>query len=236
MMKAARDTFAAPELYLLGAAFGGDVLFGLPEKQIYQLQGEEVFKEAHDRLIEKELLTPEGKITKAGAIVIQTVQYYHQSEKYVRIHNLMFAFRAQDEDELILLVELEERGHYQLRVISKAIVLTLLSKHFPLLLREPHEQEKTFIKEELSHEERRETESFEPEKTLMNLEFFHLKAEPRDKSNANYYQQWLAFAKDEKLIMVDTVNKKYYHASQYWFLKMLFDEMDFPYKGEKVNG
>ena len=112
MMKAARDTFTAPELYLLGAAFGGDVLFGLPEKESYQLQGEEVFKEAHDRLIEKELLTPEGKITKAGAIVIQAVQYYHQSEKYVRIHNLMFAFRAQDEDELILLVELEERGHY----------------------------------------------------------------------------------------------------------------------------
>ncbi len=236
MMKASTDTFTAPELYLLAAAFGGNVLFGLPEKQIYQLQGEEIFKEAHERLIEKELLTPEGKITKAGAIVIQAVEYYHQSEKYVRIHNLMFAFRAQDEDELILLVELEERGNYQLRVISKAIVLTLLSKHFPLLLREPYEQEKSFLKEELSHQERREIESFEPGKTLMNLEFFHLKAEPRDKFNANYYQQWLAFTKDEKLIMVDAVNKKYYHASQYWFLKMLFDEMDFPYKGEKLNG
>ena len=79
-------------MYLLAAAFGGNILFGLPEKQIYQLQGKEVFKEAHERLIEKELLTPEGKITKAGAIVIQAVEYYHQSEKYVRIHNLMFAF------------------------------------------------------------------------------------------------------------------------------------------------
>ncbi|MBO1915175.1 DUF5081 family protein, partial [Microvirga sp. 3-52] len=64
----------------------------------------------------------------------------------------------------------------------------------------------------------------------MNLEYFHLDEEPRDISNPAYYQQWLIFTKNEKLIMVDPVNKNYYHASQYWFLKILFDEMEFPYK------
>ncbi|WP_066074057.1 DUF5081 family protein [Neobacillus soli] len=48
----------------------------------------------------------------------------------------------------------------------------------------------------------------------MNLEFFHLKEEQREQMNANYYQQWLIFTKDEKLIMVNPVDKKYYHASQ----------------------
>jgi len=66
-MKKSTDTFTVPELYLLAAAFGGNVLFGLPEKQIYQLRGEEVFKEAHERLIEKEIITADGKITKGGS-------------------------------------------------------------------------------------------------------------------------------------------------------------------------
>jgi hypothetical protein len=233
MMEPSTDTFSVAELYLLAAAFGGNVLFGLPEKEIFQLKGEELFKEAHHRLIEKEIITPDGKITKTGAIVIRTIEFYHQSEKFVRVNNLMFAFREREKDEVIVLVELEEQGHYQLRVTSKALILKMLSEHFPLIVREPAEKEKTFLKVELSHLERREMEKFEPEHMFMNLEFFHLKEKPRDKFNSNYYQQWIVFTKEEKLIMVDAVNKKYYHASQYWFLKVLFDEMDFPYKEAK---
>lgn len=232
-MTTSTDTFNAPELYLLASAFGGNVLFGLPEKQTFQLMGEEIFKEAHGRLIEKGILTEEGKITKGGAIVIQAIEYYHQSEKYVRINNLMFAFREKEADELVLLVELEEKDQYQLRVVSKAIILKKMMDSIPLILREPQKTEKTFLKNELSNQERREMESFEPESMFMNLEIFHLKQVPRDRYNPNYYQQWLIFTKDERLIMVDTVKKKYYHASQYWFLELLFEEMDFPYKEEK---
>jgi hypothetical protein len=232
-MEQSTDTFSAAELYLLAAAFGGNVLFGLPEKEVFQLKGEEIFKEAHDRLIEKNIITPEGKITKSGALVIQTIEFYHQSKKYVRINNLLFAFRERESNEVIVLVELEKQGSYQLRVTSKASLLKMLSEQFPVVVREPVEIEKAFIKVELSHQERRETESYEPEEMFMNLEFFHLKEEHKDRFNWHYYQQWLIFTKNEKLIMVDTVNKKYYHASQYWFLKVLFDEMDFPYKEAK---
>ncbi len=229
-MRPSADVFTAPELYLLAAAFGGNVLFGLPEKEIFQLKGEDVFKEAHEQLMEKGIITVDGKITKNGAIIIQTVEFYYQSEKYVRINNLMFAFRDKESDELIVLVETEQPGRYQLRVTSKAIVLKILVEQFPLIVREPSEKEKSFLKIELSNQERRETESFEPEQMFMNLEFFHLKEEHKDRFNWHYYQQWLVFTKDEKLMMVDSVNKKYYHASQYWFLKVLFDELDFPYK------
>lgn len=234
-MKLATYTFTAPELYLIAAAFGGNVLFGLPSKEIYQLKGGEVFKEAYERLIEKKILTEEGKLTETGTVIIRTVELYYKSEKYVRINNLMFAFRDKKHDELIVLIEFEDH-HYELRVISKALVLRLLTETFPVMLREPEEKEKTFLKEELSHREKREMETFEPEPMLMNLEFFHLKEEPQDENNAAYYQQWLVFTKDEKLIMVDTVQQKYYHASQYWFLKILFDELDFPYKEVKANG
>jgi hypothetical protein len=233
MIEQPTDTFSAAELYLLAAAFGGTVLFGLPEKKMYQLKGEEVFKEAHDRLIEKKIITPEGKITKSGALVIQTMEFYHQSKKYVRLNNLLFAFRERERDEVIVLAELERQGHYQLRITSKASLLKMLSEKFPVVVREPFETEKAFLKKELSNQERRETENFEPEEMFMNLEFFHLNEEHKDQFNWHYYQQWLIFTKNEKLIMVDTVNKKYYHASQYWFLKVLFDEMDFPYKEAK---
>ncbi|ULT57359.1 DUF5081 family protein [Neobacillus drentensis] len=229
-MSSSTDVFTTPELYLLAASFGGNVLFGLPEKEIFQLQGEEVFKVAHEQLRDKGIIAGDGKITKNGAIIIQTVENYHQSKKYVRINNLMFAFREKESDELIVLVETAEQGQYQLRVTSKAIMLKMLCEHFPLIIREPAEKETTFLKKDISNHERREIESFEPEEMLMNLEFFHLKEEHRDQFNWHYYQQWLIFTKVEKLIMVDTVNKRYYHASQYWFLKVLFDELDFPYK------
>ncbi len=224
-----KDTFTAPELYLLAAAFGGKVLFGLPEKEIYQLKGDGVFQEAYQRLIDKEILTVEGKLTRGGAFIIQAVEKYHQSKKYVRINNLMFAFQEKDEDELILLIEMEDSDHYQMRILSKAIVLKMLSDEIPLILREPKEEEKNFLRKELLHQQRHEVEEYEPEKMFMNLELFHLEEEPQNKYNQKYYQQWFIFTKDGKLIMVDVMNKKYYHASQYWFLKILFDEMDFPY-------
>ncbi len=233
MSNVSTDTFNVPELYLLASAFGGNVLFGLPEKQIYQLKGEEVFEQAHNRLIEKGILNGEGKITKSGAIIIQALEYYYQSEKYVRINNLMFGFPSDNEDELVMMVETEEQALYKLFVISKAIVLKLLSEKFPMITREPEEKEKNFLKQELTNKERRETEQLEPGDSMVNLELFHLNEKHREASNPAYYQQWLVFPKEEKLIMVDTVQLKYYHASQYWFLKVLFDEMEFPYKEAK---
>lgn len=232
----ATDTFTGPELYLLAAAFGGNVLFGLPDKQTYQLKGEKVFEEAHYRLREKEILSLDGKITKAGAMVIKAVETYHQSEKYVRINNLMFAFQDREKDELIMLVELEEPEHYQLHVISKSLVLKMLGEKFPVIVREPDEKEKNFLKRELSNQEKKEVEGFEPESMFMNLELFHLKEAPKISTNSAYYQQWLIFTKDGKLMMVDPIYKKYYHASQYWFLKKVFDEMEFPYKEAQING
>ena len=230
MSEHATDTFTGAEMYLLAAAFGGKVLFGLPEKEIYQLKGDGVFQEAYQRLIKKEILTEEGKVTRGGAFIIQTVEKYHQSKKYVRINNIMFAFQDPTQDELILLIEMEESDHYQIRVLSKAIVLKMLSEEIPLILREPKEEEKNFLQKELLNQERREMEEYEPERMFMNLELFHLDEEPKNRYNPKYYQQWFIFTKNEKLIMVDILTKKYYHTSQYWFLKVLFDEMDFPYK------
>src|SRR5579875_1254689 len=125
--------FSAPELYLLAAAFGGQALFGLPEKNLLQIKGEEVFQKAHRRLIEKGILTSDGNITSTGALIIQVVEDYYRSDKYVRIHNLMFAFREKKSEEVILLIELEEMDQYQLKVVSKATALRILAERFPVI-------------------------------------------------------------------------------------------------------
>ncbi|WLV24294.1 DUF5081 family protein [Aciduricibacillus chroicocephali] len=226
------DFFNVPELYLLAEAFDGKILFGLPDKEIYQLQGDEVFEGAYERLIEKNILTDEGKLTKGGAIIIKTLQAYHQSNKYVRINNMMFAFMPDEQDELILLVEVERQKKYKLFVVSKAKAFDLLASFFPVVLREPEEKERTFLKTLLTHQERHHINEFEPEK-IMNLEVFCSGKGALESRNDKAYMQWLVFEQEQRLIMINPVEKKYYHASQHGFLKVLFDHLEFPYQGAK---
>jgi len=217
MNKNVTDTFHITELFLLAAAFNAETLFGLPDKKTYQLMGSEKFKEAHESLIKKEIFTPDGKITTGGAYVIRALEFYYLSPKYVRIHNVMFGFRAEDEDELIMLMEVEDGTEYRINVISKAFVLKLLSDRFPLILREPKEEEKDFLKEEVSYLLKKELETYEPDDNFMNMEFFQL----GDTQEKVTYEQWLAFTKDDELIMVDPITDKYYYAKNYYLMKWI---------------
>ncbi|MFC4620335.1 DUF5081 family protein [Camelliibacillus cellulosilyticus] len=230
MSDTAADFFTVPELYLLASAFEGNVLFGLPDKSIYQLRGEFIFEEAKERLMDKGILGVDGDLTKAGASVIQALETYHHSQKYVRINNLMFAFFESDHNRIVALVEIQKQRAYQLRVLPKVKVFDALCQAFPFILREPKEEEKTFLVEALTYHEKQVAKAFKPQQ-VMNLESF------RDRNDSNAYGQWLFFMAD-RLISVDIVHKKYYRASQYAFLKLLFDEMSFPYgeRGAMPNG
>ncbi|EIT83778.1 hypothetical protein A374_18851 [Fictibacillus macauensis ZFHKF-1] len=230
-MSEAIDYFTGSELYLLANAFDGTVLFGLPEKAYYQLRGEEEFKQAHARLVEKGIITAETALTDAGALVIQALELYYKTIKYVRINNLMIAFDEENKNRCIVLSELEEGEVYRLRVTTKAYLLKALFGIFPLLLREPPKEEETFLKKELSYQDRLAVEEEYVDHTILNMESFHLTAKPQTMTNSAFYQQWLIFEKDENVIMSDVVQKKYYRASQYWLLKVLYDELEIPYKG-----
>lgn len=227
-----RDTFSIPELYLLGSAFDAKVLFGLPEKAIYQLQGRGIFDKAHEKLIDKGLFTSDGKLTKAGMFVIQSLEIYHQSIKYVRINHMIFAFGHKDENKLIMLVEVEGQEAYKLLVVTKGAALKLLIEHSSIIRREPKEDEKAFLKDELSNERRNQIHEYEPE-TIVNLEIFKTSKLATKAEELTFYNQWIAFERDLELIMFEVTREKYYRASQYGFMKMLFDEMEFPYEEAK---
>lgn len=68
---------------------------------------------------------------------------------------------------------------------------------------------------------------------FISMEFFHVDEEPKEKNNAKYYKQYLAFEMEDKLMMIDVVNDTYYRGSQYALLKLLFDELEFPYEEAK---
>lgn len=218
------DTFHVTELFLLSSAFKAHGLFGLPDKKIYQLGGDTLFQEANEALIQKEVLTVDGGITPGGLHVVNTLEDYYNSNKYVRINNLMFAYKQKDADEVIVLVEYEKEN-YRLLVMSKIDVLKLLLDRFPFLQREPEEAEKTWLKTKLSNETKGKLENSSMDEAAMNLESFHISS----KSNITY-NQWFIFEHENQIIIIDTVAKEYFHVSQYWLMKLLFDEMDFPYK------
>lgn len=224
MKNQVQDTFHATELYLLSSAFHAHNLFGLPDRKAYQFRGAELFEKANNELIDKKILSKDGKITEGGAYVIKALEYYYKSNEYVRINNFMFAFSGKEKEEIIILVELDSEA-YRLLVMSKVKVLKLLLDHFQLLLREPGEGEREYFKRKLSSAERKELEKEGIGESLINLESFHINEGKMDR-----YEQWLIFENKNRLIMIDTSENVYYQASQYWLLQVLFEEMDFPYR------
>ncbi|MGG0650749.1 DUF5081 family protein [Bacillus mycoides] len=229
-----KNTFSTEELYLLASAFEANVVFGLDPKEILVMKGQDVMEQAKQKLIEKEILTLDGKITEGGAVVIQALQAYFNSRKYVRLNQFMFAFLEENADELIVLVEIVPHQQYQLHVLSKMIVLNMLIEHFPILLREPEEEEYKDLMHKASEQERKQLEERSLSDTGINIELFHLTEEPRLQSNPRYYQQWLCLESNQRVAAIDLVKEQYLFVSQFWLLKLLFDELEIPYAKEGV--
>ncbi|WP_077306406.1 DUF5081 family protein [Terribacillus halophilus] len=225
-----KESFLATELYLLAASFGASILYGLPDKKVYELQGDEPFRQAHERLIAKGYLTDEGAFTDEGGFVAEVIRQYVHSKKYVQCNHLMFAFGEQDADNLVMLVEKEHGTSYQLFLIEKPLVLQLLTERMPVMSREPLPIEKEFLMKELDRKEREKIEQIGVRDDFLSLDICHKSQEPRSLSNSDFLQSWIVMIEGEKLIMIDCLRKKFYHASQHYFMKIIFDAMDFPYQ------
>ncbi|MBF2362843.1 DUF5081 family protein [Listeria marthii] len=227
------DVFSPVELYLLLSPVEAQHLFGLPDKFTFLLKGEDVFAEGFDRLKSKGILTDSGELTDGGGFLIESLIEYHQSKKYVRMNQLMFAFSEKASNEVLVMIEVTPQKEYRFERMNKIYALAMIKDFFPLISREPGERETEFLKEELTNEERKQAAAFEPEQNFISMEFFHMEEEPKEKTNTRHYKQYLAFEMENKLIMIDVVEETYYRGSQYALLKLLFDELEFPYEEVK---
>ncbi|MBC1364512.1 DUF5081 family protein [Listeria welshimeri] len=226
------DVFSPVELYLLLSPLETKYLFGIPDKLTFLLKGEDVFAEGFERLKSKGILTDTGELTDGGGFLIESLMEYHQSKKYVRMNQLMFAFSEKASNEVLVMIEVTSQKEYRFERMNKIYALAMIKDFFPLVNREPGERETEFLKEELTNEERKRAAAFEPEKNFISMEFFHMEEEPKEEKNDKYYKQYLAFEMEDKLMMVDVVNEAYYRGSQYALMKLLFDELELPYKGD----
>lgn len=226
------DVFSPVELYLLLSPIETKYLFGIPDKLTFLLKGEDVFAEGFERLKSKGILTDTGELTDGGGFLIESLMEYHQSKKYVRMNQLMFAFSEKASNEVLVMIEVTSQKEYRFERMNKIYALAMIKDFFPLVNREPGERETEFLKEELTNEERKRAVAFEPEKNFISMEFFHMEEEPKEEKNDKYYKQYLAFEMEDKLMMVDVVNETYYRGSQYALMKLLFDELELPYKGD----
>ncbi|MBC1956797.1 DUF5081 family protein [Listeria welshimeri] len=226
------DVFSPVELYLLLSPLETKYLFGIPDKLTFLLKGEDVFAEGFERLKSKGILTDTGELTDGGGFLIESLMEYHQSKKYVRMNQLMFAFSEKASNEVLVMIEVTSQKEYRFERMNKIYALAMIKDFFPLVSREPGERETEFLKEELTNEERKRAVAFEPEKNFISMEFFHMEEEPKEEKNDKYYKQYLAFEMEDKLMMVDVVNEAYYRGSQYALMKLLFDELELPYKGD----
>ncbi|MBC1285210.1 DUF5081 family protein [Listeria booriae] len=230
------DYFSLEEMYLLLAATDGHVLFGFPGKEVFLLRDDDPMAYAQQQLIAKEILTPEGAVTKSGAFVINKLSAYHRSKKYVRCNNIMFSFQEYNNKEVVLIIEAEKNKYYRLLVLSKAHALKVLYDGFPLIAREPDIDEKDFLTAELTNQEKNEIKAMELSESVFNFEVFHLDQYPAQMTEPKFYQNWLLFLYGDKLVSLDVARQQYQQVSQYWFMKLVFDEMEFPYKEVAQHG
>ncbi|MBC1417827.1 DUF5081 family protein [Listeria fleischmannii] len=219
------DVFSPVELYLLLSPYKAKHLFGVPNRAIYQLKGEEVFEEGFQALQEKGIFDEDKKLSDFGGILIDSLFLYHQSEKYVRINQMMFGFSKEFSNEVFVLIEVEKAKQYRFIRMNKIFALKMLYEEFPLISREPKITELDLMKEKLSIADTKRVAEAGVEREYLSIEFFQTK-----ESN---YEQLLAILFEEKLIVIDVVKDEYTRMGQHYFLKKIFDEMGFPYKEGK---
>lgn len=85
---------------------GVSYIFGLPEREQLALTEPDCAVKALDGLIEKGILTKEGKLTRAAFFMTEMLKQYQESKEYVRFNNVMCAFLPDDEERVIVLTEI----------------------------------------------------------------------------------------------------------------------------------
>ncbi len=224
------DTFQTEELFLLISAFGGDTIFGLPDRDVFELRGKEGFERAYESLIDKKILDETGAMTNNGAIIVDALSRYQACQSFVRLNQFMFGFTTTDTNNAYLLIEIVAGESYRFEVLDKVLILQLLTNHFPLLKRDTPDVEKTFLTRHLTLDERKRVSECEPNEYFMSMEYFHVDQQPMEEENPAFYQQFFVVCWQDKLVAVDVVRDDYKQVSGYWLWNELYRELQFPVK------
>lgn len=138
------DVFSPVELYLLLSPLETKYLFGIPDKLTFLLKGEDVFAEGFERLKSKGILTDTGELTDGGGFLIESLMEYHQSKKYVRMNQLMFAFSEKASNEVLVMIEVTSQKEYRFERMNKIYALAMIKDFFRLLIENQAKERQNF--------------------------------------------------------------------------------------------
>ncbi|RIJ63133.1 DUF5081 family protein [Rummeliibacillus sp. TYF005] len=213
--------YTAEELLLLASAFKCQMLFGLPDRQLLVMRHPQGFDEAKQSLIDKEIMTVDGNLTTNGGMVIQLLEQYAISNRYIRLDNLMTGFGTNNH---LITIKWREDGKFQLYVHQDIAFLKRIMEGYPLFNREPLPEDTTYLKKIIRQND--VEEYFEQEKSTVQLECFKIDYEKKTTS----IEQWIFFENNGKLQGIDVNQENTYQLSQYFLVKKIYDFYRFPYK------
>lgn len=227
-----KDYFSPQELYLLIEPFQLSSLFGLRQKDHYQMQ-QAAQKEAFEALQEKELIVA-GKLSHAAVALMHLLKRYASTSSYLRLNHLFLTEDIEETNQILGLAELKKDKAYQVYSYDKLLEIPHLLDVFPLLSREPASGELDFLTKEIPKDQLKSLKQEGFPDNLLHFEYVRVNKENPGLEKVASYQNYLFFEDENRLIYLDLIAGQYVQCSQYYLLKMLFDALSLPYKREDM--
>lgn len=218
-------SFSLHELYFLTSAFDCQSLFALPELQKLHIVPDETWKSVRESLIEKKLLDEDGKLTKEGSIVISMLEEYSQTDSLTIMNNFLIA--ACENKDYSIVISLNKEDKYFVFKIDFVMMLQFLSEKIPSYThRIPNEEEKTFLKKEVTL-----TSELKKIFTLDSALFVQHYPIAELKTDKNVgHDSWIFSIHDNSIFALDVHKETAYLFSQYYLFERLYTWLNIPFK------
>ncbi|PEA52459.1 DUF5081 domain-containing protein [Bacillus pseudomycoides] len=224
------ESFSPSELYVLAGAAGVTYLFGLLERERLIMGDADCVTKANESLRRKGLLTENGDLTMAAFQLIELLKAYQESQEYTRFNNLLVGFLQNDKDHVAVLTEIKPNEEYELHYIPKWDVYVSLLERIPFLMREPREQDTTFLTNKMTQEEQATFEEMDlSQKELLAIETFR-RPNTRNVTEQGRWDCFLYFTEGDDYIQIEVERKQYEWISLYALNKKIYDALKMPYK------
>lgn len=225
-----KDFFSIYELYFLLDAFDGKVLFGLPSREELIISSEQIWEEAREALIEKQVINDDNKFTEGGFLLVETLREYCEGSSLTIINNF-YIMLSRDEDFSIVIIDDEDR--YQVLRISQLNCLKMIYEKISQIRRKPQEDEKTFLKKKVEMTDSLEKAFLSDD--LIAINYFPLKEMAKSDNAKNLMLQFICTETNGQLFLYDIKEDQPYRYSQYYFLERIFTWLGIPFKEEDIE-
>ena len=222
------------EIYMLCGAVDIEALFGLEDKKTVFIKTKADVLKLKVSLQEKELLNPEGRLTKKGALLIKALEIYSKSKAYARINNLSIALsKSRKEDNVVILFEDEPEVSYRLELWPRKRVISLLMDVYDFFRRPAKTRDFEYLIRDMEGQDLERVKTMDLiGRPVINFEWFR---RPGKRDEKIGYEHKLFFADGDKIVQLDAVHRDYAYISLFYLYKQVFDWLGIPYGREVLT-